>query len=365
MIVADFTTLLEEFAPLVYQEDYDNAGLIVGNLQHKVTGVIIALDCVEEVLDEAISTECNLIVSHHPIVFKGMKKFVGSTYAERVIMKAIKHNINLYAIHTNLDNVKDGVNAAIAKRLNLMETQVLAPKGNILRKLAVFVPKSHAAELRGALFAAGAGHIGNYSNCSFNQEGIGTFKAGEDTDPFVGQIGKQHQEAETRIELIYPINLERKILLALYQHHPYDEIAYDIYPIKNTYQQIGSGIIGNLSAEMPETAFLATVKAHLKVAVIRYTALLDKPIRRVAVCGGAGSFLLNEAIRAGADIFITADFKYHEFFDADKKVVIADIGHFESEQFTQHLLLEIITKKIPNFAVRLTTVNTNPIKYYF
>ena len=364
MKLSQLTAYLESLAPLTYQEDYDNAGLIVGHSDQEIHQAMISLDCIEAVVDEAIATNCQVIISHHPIVFKGFKKFNGKTYVERVIEKAIRHNIAIYAIHTNLDNIHTGVNARICQVLGLQNCRVLAPKQGLLKKLVTYVPLSHAEQVRNALFNAGAGHIGNYSDCSFSSEGNGTFKGGDDADPYVGTPGERHTEREARIETVYPANLESKILMALVLAHPYEEVAYDLYAITNQHQQVGSGMIGELGFELDEEKFLHLVKDKMAVTVIRHTALRHKTVQKVAVCGGAGSFLLKQAIAAGADVFITADYKYHEFFDAEGKIVIADIGHFESEQFTQQLLLEIIQKKFSNFAVRLTETNTNPVKYY-
>ena len=364
MKLRELTNHLESLAPLDYQEAYDNAGLLVGSPDKVVHQAILSLDCTEAVVDEAIELGCDVVVSHHPIVFKGLKRFNGNTYVERVIMKAIKHDIALYAIHTNLDNVKDGVNSKIAERLGLHNTRILHPKGGLLRKLAVFVPVEHVERVRAALFAAGAGNIGRYDACSFNTTGYGTFRAGEGTNPFVGQQGAHHREEEVRVEVIYPAVKERLVLHELFKVHPYEEVAYDIYQLQNNYQDVGSGLVGRLEKPMEEHDFLALLKGRLGAKVIRHTALRGTAVADVAVCGGAGSFLLGEAIRSGADVFVTADYKYHEFFDAEGKIVIADVGHFESEQFTQQLLLEIIQKKFPTFAVRLTGVDTNPINYY-
>ena len=354
---------LESIAPLSYQEDYDNSGLIVGNPQQEITAALISLDCTEEIIDEAISRGCNLVISHHPIVFRGLKKFNGKTYVERAVMKAIKHDVALYAIHTNFDNVLNGVNAKLCEVIGLINCSILSPKSSLLKKLVTYCPLAQVEEVRTALFAAGAGNIGNYSECSFNSEGMGTFKAGENTNAFVGEKGKQHQESEVRIEVIYPSNLERQILVALHLAHPYEEVAFEHFSLTNTFANVGSGMIGSLNVESDEIDFLQHVKSKLGAKVIRHTALRNKTVKRVAVCGGAGGFLLPQAVNAGADVFITADYKYHEFFDADKKIVIADVGHFESEQFTQQLLLELITEKFPNFALHLTAQSTNPINY--
>jgi dinuclear metal center YbgI/SA1388 family protein len=363
MKLNELTAYLESFAPLAYQEDYDNSGLIVGNPAMEISSALLSLDCTEEVVDEAIRKGCNVVISHHPIVFKGLKKFTGRTYVERVIMKAIRHDIAIYAIHTNLDHVTGGVNSKICERLGLENCRPLLSRDNLLRKLVTFVPSEHAENIRKALFSAGAGTIGGYDECSFNAEGTGTFRAGEDTNPYVGSRGTRHEEKEIRVEVILPAVLQAVVEQALRKAHPYEEPAYDIFVLENTYSQVGAGMIGELREERGELEFLNDVKKQLRADVIRHTATTGKPVKKVAVCGGAGGFLLSAAIKEGADVFVTADYKYHDFFDADGKLVIADVGHFESEQFTSELLFDIIRKKFPTFAVLLTEINTNPIKY--
>jgi dinuclear metal center YbgI/SA1388 family protein len=363
MTVNELTSYLEEIAPLDYQESYDNAGLIVGSPDKEITKALISLDCTEAIIEEAIAQNCDIIISHHPIVFKGLKKLNGNNYVERVIIKAIENKIAIYAIHTNLDSVFTGVNAKICEKVGLQNYQILSPKAGLLKKLVFFVPLVKAEKVKTAIFSAGAGDIGNYSECSFNVNGIGTFKGNEKSNPFVGNKNQLHQEEETRVEVIYTAITERKILSALFATHPYEEVAYDIYPLDNALQDVGSGMVGELEKEMDGLDFLYLLKKNMNISVIKHTEILNKKVKRVAVCGGSGSFLLSKAIQAKADVFVTADFKYHEFFDADGKILIADIGHFESEQFTQQLLLQFITNKFPNFAIRLTENNTNPIKY--
>lgn len=365
MKLSELTSFLEALAPLNLQEGYDNSGLLVGNPKSDVNRALISLDCTERIVDEAIANGCDLIISHHPIVFGGLKRFNEANYVERVVAKAIRNNISIYAIHTNLDNIAGGVNAKIMERLGIEKPAVLAPKKNILKKLRVFVPATHAESLKSSLFDAGAGNISNYAECSFSTSGTGTFLPNDQANPTIGNIGKREIVDEVAIEVIYPIYQERKILVAMYQNHPYEEVAHDIYALDNAYQEVGSGMIGELGRAFSTTDFLAFLKEKMNVEVIRHTSELNKPIQRVAVCGGAGSFLLKKAIQSGADVFISADFKYHEFFDAEEKIMIADIGHFESEQFTQDLLLEVIRKKFPNFAIQITKESTNPIKYYF
>jgi dinuclear metal center YbgI/SA1388 family protein len=363
MKIKELTAYLETLAPLSYQEDYDNSGLIIGSPEAEINSALISLDCTEAVVAEAIRKNCDIIISHHPIIFKGIKKLNGKTYVERVVIKAIQHNIAIYAIHTNLDHVLKGVNSKICDKLGVKDYNILAPRASLLRKLVTFCPNSHADTVRDALFIAGAGDIGKYSDCSFNIAGTGTFKPGDGTNAFVGETGRRHSEEETRIEVIFSAPLEGQLIFALHEVHPYEEVAYDVYQLNNSHPQVGAGMIGCLDEALDERDFLKLLKDKLSCKVVRYTALRGKKIKRVAVCGGTGGFLLPQAISAGADVFVTADYKYHEFFDADEKIVIADVGHYESEQFTVELLHETITEKFPNFALHLTELNTNPINY--
>jgi dinuclear metal center YbgI/SA1388 family protein len=363
MKINEIIGYLATLAPPVYQESYDNAGLIVGSGDTEATGALICLDSIESVIDEAIEHGVNLVIAHHPIVFSGLKRFNGNSYIERVVMKAIKHDIAIYAAHTNLDNVHTGVNAKIAEKLGLQQTRILVPKKGLLRKLVVFVPKNNAADVRKAIFDAGAGSISDYDECSFNLEGTGTFRPSEEAKPFSGESGKQNVEEELRIEVIYNAYQERKIISAMIGAHPYEEVAHDIYALENKHQRVGSGMIGELPQAMPVMEFLNHVKTAMKTDCIRYTDPVKKEVKRIAICGGSGSFLLGNALANKADVFITGDYKYHQFFDADGKIVIADIGHYESEQFTIELIGDLLMKKFPTFAVRFTEISTNPINY--
>ena len=363
MKIKEITQFLEEIAPLSYQENYDNSGLIVGDENAEVSSVLICLDSVEEVIDEAIENNCNLIIAHHPIVFSSLKKLNGKNHIERTIIKSIQNNIAIYAIHTNLDNVKGGVSSQIANTLGLKNQKILAPKKDLLRKLEVYVPKNYADQLQNALFLAGAGEIGDYKNCSFQTEGIGTFLPSKHANPFIGESGKQERVDEVKIEVVFTKDIEKRLILEMEKVHPYDEIPYQIYILDNIFLDVGSGIVGELEKEISSSVFLKKVKILMKTDCIRYTKLVRKTIKKVAVCGGSGSFLLNNAKSVGADIFITADFKYHEFFNAENDIIIADIGHYESEQFTKELIYDLLINNFSKFAVRLSKVNTNPINY--
>lgn len=361
--IKDICTYLETIAPPTLQESYDNATLITGNYSSKVEGVLLTLDCTEEVVQEAIDNNCNLIIAHHPIVFKGLKSFTGKNYVERTVIKAIKNDIAIFACHTNLDNVFNGVNKKICNKLELVNTKVLVPKKDTLKKLEVLVPEENAHSLLQALHNAGAGKIGNYENCSFSTLGTGRFTPVKAANPHIGEINQPEEVKELKIEVLVKNTDIGNVLNALQQNHPYEEVAYFLTSIENTNQEIGSGMIGELSPPVSETDFIQYLKSKMGLKTFKHTPFHKKEIKKIAVCGGSGSFLLNAAKSKNADVFITADFKYHEYFDAENKIVIADIGHYESEVFTKDLFLELITKKFTNIAVRLSEVNTNPIVY--
>ena len=363
MIVQDVINYLEELSPLAYAEDFDNVGLLVGNKNDTVKGILVTLDTLETVIDEAIENSCNLIVSFHPIIFKGLTKLTGKTYVERVVIKAIKHDISIYAVHTALDNALQGVNDKICEQLGLINRQILIPQSGSIKKLTTYIPTNSAENLRIALFEAGAGAIGNYNNCSFNVEGIGTFNGNENSNPIVGEKGITQHEAETKLTVTFAKHLEPKILQALFKVHPYEEVAYEITTLENKNQHIGMGMIGEFKTPMDEASFLDHLKSKMKSPSIRHSSLLGKPIKKVAVLGGSGSFAIQAAKAAQVDAYITADLKYHDFFIAENNILLADIGHYESEQYTKNLLVAYLIKKMPNFAIVLSNTNTNPVKY--
>ena len=364
MKIAEIVSFLESWAPPSLQESYDNAGLITGSPGWDCTGIICSLDATEDVIREAKAKGCNLVVAHHPIIFGGLKKINGKNYVEQTIIRAIKEDIAIYAIHTNLDNVLSGVNGRMADQLGLINQRILSEKEQTLKKLFTFVPINHAEKVRNALFEAGGGQIGNYSECSFNGEGTGTFKAGEGADPFVGQLNERHSEPEIKLELVFPAHLQAGMISALRTAHPYEEVAFDVVALANPHPAIGSGVIGELPEALPEQEFLKKVKSVFGTPMIRHTPFTGQAIKRVAVCGGAGSFLISKALAKGADAYLTADMKYHEFFDANNRLLVADLGHYESEQFTIGLLEEVLAKKFPTFAVLKTEVETNPVRYF-
>lgn len=364
MIVKEITELLEQLAPLDHAEDFDNVGLLVGNPEEEVTGVLVTLDTLENVVDEAIETGNNLIVSFHPIIFKGLKKITGKTYVERVVLKAIQNKIAIYSMHTALDNMPGGVNAKICEVLQIKNPRILIPQTNTINKLVTYVPKETANEVKQALYSAGAGSIGNYNNCSFTTEGTGSFTPNEASHPVIGSINEPSELTEQQLHIIFEKGKTDAVLTALFKSHPYEEVAYELSTLNNTNQNLGMGMVGMLEKPIPALDFLKTVKHRMQSGCIRHSELYKKTVQTVAVLGGSGAFAIPAAIAAKADIILTADLKYHDFYQAENKIIIADIGHYESEQFTKNLLVDYLTKKIPNFAISLSKSKTNPIKYF-
>lgn len=363
MKIKDIIAHLEILAPLSLQENYDNSGLLVGHSETIVSKVLITLDCTEEVIEESIKLGCNLVIAHHPIIFDGIMRLTGQNYIERTLLKAIKNEIAIYAIHTNLDNVFHGVNYRLSSVLGLENCEILNPKAGLLKKLIFYCPLNEAENVKKAIFEAGAGKIGTYDCCSFQVAGSGNFRANETSNPFVGSKGSIHVEPELRIETVFVSHLENEIINSMIAAHPYEEVAYDIFSINQKWSEAGSGMIGNLKTPVETENFLDFIKIKLNVPFIKHTEILQPTVQKIALCGGSGSFLLKTAILKKADLFISSDFKYHQFFDADKQLTIVDVGHYESEQFTSNLIAEYLQEKIPNFAFYLSTINTNPINY--
>ncbi|SHN03430.1 Nif3-like dinuclear metal center hexameric protein [Flavobacterium xinjiangense] len=363
MKIKEIISVLEEMAPLAYAEDFDNVGLLVGDQETEATGVLVCHDALENIIEEAISKKCNLVVCFHPILFSGLKKITGKNYVERAVIKAIKNDIAIYAVHTALDNHQEGVNKIFCDALGLINTKVLIPKQHFIRKLVTYTIPENAEEVRNALFDAGAGMIGNYENCSFNSKGIGTYMGNEHSNPQVGERFEFVQGDEIKIEVTFEKHLENKILKALFKSHAYEEIAYEIYDLQNKHQNIGLGMIGELKNPMKEKEFLLFAKEKMQADGIRHSNFIGKEVKKIAVLGGAGSFAIKNAIQAGADVFLTADLKYHQFYEAENQLLLADIGHFESERYTKNYIVEYLRKKILNFAVILSEENSNPVKY--
>ena len=363
MKIKEIVSALERFAPLPLQDGFDNAGLQIGLTDAEATGALLCLDVTEAVLDEAIASGCNLIISHHPLIFKGYKSITGKDYVERCILKAIKNDIVIYSAHTNLDNAPGGVNFKIAEKIGLKNVRILDPKESSLIKLVTFVPSAQAEEVRNALFTAGCGCIGNYDSCSYNTEGEGTFRAQEGSHPFCGTVGELHHETEVRIETILPEYKTGEVIRALLSKHPYEEPAYDLYPLHNSWAQVGSGIVGELEEPESELEFLKRIKKIFEVGCLKHNKLTGRLIQKVSLCGGAGAFLIPQAVRSGADVFITGEIKYHDYFGRETDILLAEIGHYESEQYTKEIFYSIIRDLFPNFALQFSKVNTNPIKY--
>ena len=361
--IKDLIPMLEEMAPLAYAEDFDNVGLLIGNLETETTGILVCHDALESVIDEAIAKNCNLIVCFHPIIFNGLKKITGKNYVEKAIVKAIQNNIAIYAVHTALDNHPEGVNKVFGNALGLINTKILIPKENHIQKLVTFTVPENVEKVRNALFEAGAGTIGNYENCSFTSKGMGTYMGNENSNPEIGERFEFIEAEEIKIEVTFEKQLESKILKALFENHIYEEVAYEITALQNKHQNTGMGMIGELENPMNEKEFLLFVKDKMQCEAIRHSDFIGQPIKKVALLGGAGSFAIANAISAGADVFLTADLKYHQFYEAEKQIILADIGHFESERYTKNYIVDFLRKKILNFAIILSEENTNPVKY--
>lgn len=364
MKIKDTLAILEDMAPLGYAESFDNVGLLVGDANNNLTGILVCHDALEEVIDEAISKKCNLVVCFHPILFSGLKKITGKNYVEKAVIKAIKNDIAIYAVHTALDNHKNGVNKIFCDALGIKDSKVLIPKQNHIKKLVTYTISENVVTLRNALFEAGAGQIGNYEDCSFNSHGIGTYMGNEDSSPEIGERFEFVEAPEIKIEVTFERHLESKILKALFSNHVYEEVAYEIYNLENEHQNIGLGRVGWLEKELSEVEFLRLIREKLDCKGIRHSNLLGKPIKKVAVLGGSGSYAIKNAINSGADAYVTSDLKYHQFYEAENSILLADIGHFESERFTKNYIVDYLKEKITNFAIILSQENTNPVKYF-
>ena len=364
MKLNDILQHLEVVFPLSLQESYDNAGLATGDPEQEISGILLCLDVTEEVLEEALAKGLNLVISHHPVIFQGLKRIIGSGPTERIILKAIRNGQALYSMHTNADNLYTGLNAILVNKLGLVNSSILDPMVGRLRKLVTFVPVAHADAVREALFDAGAGHIGSYDMCSFNTDGSGTFRATESSQPFIGSIDEFHREPEVRIETIFPDFLQERLVKSMLTAHPYEEVAYDIYPLNNAWSQAGAGMVGELESAMNEAEFLTWVKKAMNAQMLRHSNPTGRLIRRVAVCSGSGSFLIRKALSGKADAFVTADLKYHQFFEADGRMLLVDAGHFETEQFATEIFYDVLIKKFPNFAIHFSESSSNPVNYF-
>ncbi|MCX6286457.1 MAG: Nif3-like dinuclear metal center hexameric protein [Bacteroidetes bacterium] len=363
MKLKELTSFLESFAPLAFQEDYDNTGLLTGGPEQEISAALICLDITPGTIDEAVSRDCNLIISHHPFIFRGLKKIEPGKMESDLLVSLIKHDIAVYAIHTNLDNALGGLNEFLCRRLGISNAKILREKTGMLSKIVTFCPLDYTEKVRHALFEAGAGMIGKYDFCSYNISGQGTFRASSEASPFVGKQNSIHVEDETRIEIVFPDHIKNKLIKALLEAHPYEEVAYDIYSLSNSFPACGAGMIGELEKPVSAGDFLKSVKHKLNIKMIRHSNFPDREIRKVAICSGSGSFLIPDALRAGADVFLTADVKYHDFFNVNGGILLADIGHYESEQWIKDLLTEKLIEKFPTFAVLSSGLNTNPVNY--
>ena len=360
--IQSITDCLEQWAPPSLALSYDNCGLLIGDPNQLVKKALVSLDVTEGVVQEAIDQQANLIIAHHPIIFKGLRSIRPTTDSQRAIILAIKHDIAIYAIHTNLDRVDDGVNKALADRLNLSNRSVLEEASN-LYKLITFVPTKDLQVVRNALFSIGAGSIGEYKKTSFVSSGVGSFQGSASSNPSIGKAGEFTEVEEEKLEVLLTDTLLSSALKTLQEYHPYEEVAYDIVPLRNKNQNHGSGMIGELREPLSPDDFIQYLTNHLGLQLVRHSPLIKSKIKRVAICGGAGFDLLKNARQKGADAYVTADLKYHDFFEADSSLLLCDIGHYESEHWVIQEIKDYLTRNFANFAVLSTTVNTNPVHY--
>jgi dinuclear metal center YbgI/SA1388 family protein len=363
MKVKDIASWLDTAVPLSFQESWDNSGLQIGNPETEISSALLTLDVTEEVVDEAISENCQMIISHHPVIFSGLKKITGSSSTDRIIIKALRDDIAIYSSHTNLDVFSNGVSRKMAEKIGLCNVTPLSPLRERLLKLVTFVPESHIDRVSEALFGAGAGHIGNYDYCGFTISGTGSFRAGPDSSPFVGEKGKIHHENEVRLETIMFSHLRESVVKALRGSHPYEEPAFDIYPLSNYTTEEGLGCKGEFSGPVEEKMLIEMVSSVFGSKSVRYSGLTGRPVIMTALCGGSGSSLLGDAISSGAGAFITGDVRYHTFIEASGRILLIDAGHFETEKFATEILYDLIIKKFPKFALRFSNKNSNPINY--
>lgn len=362
MKVKEIASAIERVAPLYLQESYDNAGMQVGDPDSVITGVVLCTDVRECIVDEAIACGANLIISHHPLIFHGLKKLTGRNYVERTVLKAIRHGVSIYCAHTNLDNARGGVSYKMAEKLGMKNVEVLDPQVGTQRKIVVFVPQAQAADVEQAMWRAGAGTLGDYDRCSYRVEGEGRFHALDGANPFAGEVGEDHVENEVRVEVL--VNKARcsAVIVAMLAAHPYEEPAFDVIPLENADRYSGSGVIGDIE-EIGGSDFMHRLKEAFGVDTVRFSGNLDRKVKRVALCGGAGSFLAGKAMSMGADVYVTGDMKYHEFQGNEERIILADIGHYESEQYTKEIFADIIASLHPDFEVKYANEEQNQVKY--
>lgn len=363
MKLIDIIKHIEDFAPLALQESWDNSGLILGDKNQEVNSIMVCLDVSETVLNEAIEKGCNLILSHHPIIFKGIKKLTESNSDQRLLRKAIKNDIAIYAAHTSLDNAKEGINNFLAKKLGLKNISILAPKEDCLFKIVTYVPNAYADIVREAMFQAGAGSIGDYNACSYNLEGTGTFVAQEGTNPFVGKIGEMHLENEIRIETIVPSHLLSNVIRSLCTSHPYEEPAYDVFQTHIQWKQAGLGVVGELENGIEEEEFFQLLKTTLHLSTFRRSPRLGKKVKKIAICSGSGADFITKAKAANADAYLSGDISYHRFFEHDDKMLIIDIGHSETELPTKELFCNELGKRINGIQVIASANEVPPMEF--
>lgn len=369
MIVKELIKYLEDWAPPGAAWEKDNVGLLVGSGDEKIENIFLSLELTGEVLEQALKKNCNFIFTHHPLIFNPVKNLdVNKNPNSKLIYKLIKNDINLFSAHTNLDFTKDGVSFTLAKKLKLNKITFLKNEESNQFKVVVFLPETNLDEVASAMFNQGAGIIGEYNNCSFRTNGIGTFKGSANSNPFIGKKENFEKANEVRLEVLVDSWKLNKVINAMLKSHPYEEPAYDIYPLRNKNVNYGAGAIGELDNEMNVNEFLKHVEKSLLLSNFRFVNGNKRRIKKVAVCGGSGSELLNDAISKNADVFITADIKYHTFHDAKNKILLIDAGHYETEvvilKIVEEKIKKLIKEKKENIKVYKYSSSTNPVKFY-
>ena len=364
MIIEELTTFIEDKFPLSQQESYDNCGLIVGDPKKTVKKVLLALDCTEQVIKEAKLKKADVIITHHPLMFSSINKLTANDYEGSLIIKLIKSDIALYAVHTNLDNSINGINKYLALKLGLKNLQILVGKEKTFKKIITFVPKAYSQKVITALSAAKAGNIGLYSHCAFVTEGSGCFKPEKGAKPFLGELSKINQVEEVKLEMVFASENQKMIENSLKKAHPYEQPAFDIIELANPNPDIGAGIYGDLPAQINTAEFLKLVKTKLNLSYIRQSNSAKKFISKVAICSGAGFFVFEQAKRLNVDALVTSEIKHHEFLAAENNILLCDIDHHEGEIAAVNILDQIL-QKLENIDTLISKHNLSPAQIFF
>lgn len=357
---------MERWAPLALASERDNSGLQIGSGQQRVTKILVTLDLNSNVIDEAHQKKADLIISHHPLLFHALRSVNPDEHIGSIVTSCVKYGIAIYSAHTNLDFTQNGVSTTLALKLGLSRIEPLMKNQRVSKKIVVFVPHDYIDRVRHAMMEAGAGTIGNYTDCSFAAHGIGTFKPTPNATPFIGTIGKLERVNEARLEMLSPSWKLEAVIAAMKRAHPYEEIAYDIYNRVNTEADYGVGAIGTLSHPMKPRQFLTHVADTLRIPSLRYSGNPQQMISVVAVCGGSGSDLLSTAAQHGADAFVTADISYHRFMEKHHSILFIDAGHYETEVPVVPIICKYLKQNLTDSTIEVIKSKTmkNNVQYF-